>query len=130
MNKLFEIKKLSDKPDYHAPDTSEIRELHTFEEGGLCHCILPAGKVSKAVKHKTVSEIWYCISGKGMIWQKNDSGSFEEEFSTGHSFKIPVNNHFQFKNIGDEPLCLIISTMPKWVGSEEAIDVEGKWQLQ
>jgi mannose-6-phosphate isomerase-like protein (cupin superfamily) len=127
MDTIFEFKTLGDKPDYLAPDTSEIRLLPFFNKGGLCHCLLPIGGVTKAVKHKTVDEIWYCLSGKGIIWQKNSSMETEHEFSVGNSFTIPCGNSFQFKNIGSEPLCILISTMPKWPGAEEALPSSGKW---
>jgi hypothetical protein len=51
--------------DYLAPDGSEIRLLPEVGGGGLCHCILPVGKVSKAVSHKTVDEICYFLSCQG-----------------------------------------------------------------
>ena len=55
-----------------APDGAEIRELLDNEQGGIAHCILKEGKVSKAVKHKTVSEFWHILSGKGEIWRRKD----------------------------------------------------------
>ncbi len=60
MKPEFEIKQLSDKYDYLAPDGSEIRLLAKVNAGGFCHCTLPADKTSSAVKHKTVEEI--CLS--------------------------------------------------------------------
>ena len=68
MNKLFEFISLPLEATYLAPDNSEIRLLPTFNSGGLCHCTLPANSISNPVKHKTVDEIWYCISGQGIIW--------------------------------------------------------------
>jgi mannose-6-phosphate isomerase-like protein (cupin superfamily) len=68
------------------------------------------------VKHKTVDEIWYCLSGKGIIWQKNNLIEDKQEFGHGDSFTIPCGNIFQFKNDGEEPLCILVSTMPKWPG--------------
>lgn len=128
MENVFQYKTLSVQPEHIAPDSSEIRLLPSFKSGGLCHCLLPVGAISKAVKHKTINEIWYCVSGKGIIWQKNEQGEVRQEhFSTGKSFTIPVGNCFQFKNDGDEPLNIIISTMPQWPGNDEAILVEGCW---
>jgi mannose-6-phosphate isomerase-like protein (cupin superfamily) len=56
--------------DYLAPDGSEIRLLIAGSAGSLCHCTLPVGGVCSAVYHKTVEEIWYCISGQGEVWRK------------------------------------------------------------
>ncbi len=128
MKETFEFIPFAKERDYAAPDGSDIRLLPTFESGGLCHCTLHAGTVSKPVKHKTVSEIWYCISGKGVIWQKNNDGELVKEFTGGDSFTIPLGNSFQFKNTGQDPLYVIICTMPKWpTEKEEAIPSEGKW---
>jgi len=127
MKPTFNFKSLPKKLDYLAPDTSEIRMLPQFSRGGLAHCVLPKGKISIAVRHKTVSEIWYCLSGKGEIWQKKGSKSSVKKFSGGDSFTIPLGNHFQFRNIGKTKLCVLISTMPKWPGNNEAITVKGRW---
>ena len=43
----FETKRLTLKPDYAAPDGSEIRLLPTLKGGGLSHCTLPPKCVSK-----------------------------------------------------------------------------------
>ena len=127
MKLIFASKPLAKEHDYLAPDGSEIRTLSDMEAGGLCHCILPAGNISKAVKHKSVGEIWYCISGKGIIWQKNENGEDGKEFTAGDSFTIPRGNSFQFRNTGAQPLKIIISTIPKWPGADEVVKVEGKW---
>ena len=127
MKTLFEFEKLPKAYNHLAPDNSEIRLLPTLEKGGLCHCTLPVGMTSIAVKHKTVDEVWYCLSGYGSIWQENNGEKQIKNFTCGDCFSIPVGNSFQFKNIGSEPLCIIISTMPKWPGADEAIKVDGIW---
>ncbi|MBS3913274.1 MAG: cupin domain-containing protein [Bacteroidetes bacterium] len=124
---MISFSRLSEKPNYYAPDNSEIRLLSSVDAGGLCHCTLPPDSISKAVKHKTVEEIWFCIAGKGTIWQKNDAFEEEQEFTAGDSFIIQVGNCFQFRNDGEVPLRILIQTMPKWPGNEEAIEVKGKW---
>jgi mannose-6-phosphate isomerase-like protein (cupin superfamily) len=124
----FTFIKIPESPNYLAPDGSEIRLLASFDRGGLCHCKLPANGISKAVKHKTVEEIWYCLSGNGIIWQRNESGETEREFTAGDSFTIPCGNSFQFRNPGTDPLRVIISTMPRWPGADEATETEGKWK--
>ena len=56
--------------DYLAPDKSEIRLLCQGRTAGLCHCTLPAGQVSTAVRHRKVEECWYVLEGKGQIWRE------------------------------------------------------------
>jgi mannose-6-phosphate isomerase-like protein (cupin superfamily) len=126
---LFDYKPLGIEYNYLAPDGSEIRLLAGTEAGGLCHCKLGSGQVSGAVKHKTVFEIWYCLSGNGEIWQMKDEKSEVKQFSAGDSFTIPVANAFQFRNTGQEDLNLLIVTIPKWPGPHEAEKVEGIWKL-
>lgn len=128
MATTFEIKALSQQKDYSAPDGSEIRLLAEMNAGGLSHCTLPAGKISAAVKHKTVNEIWWCISGKGEIWQGYGPINETKPFQTEESFTIPVGNTFQFKNTGEEPLCILIATIPKWPDPNEAMLVTGHWK--
>jgi mannose-6-phosphate isomerase-like protein (cupin superfamily) len=70
----LEYKMLSEDYDYLAPDGSEIRLLPTFEPGGLCHCTLPDGMTSKALKHKTVDDIWYILEGNGEVARKAEGG--------------------------------------------------------
>ena len=125
---MLQYKKLSANYDYLAPDTSEIRLLPATSQGGCAHCLLPPGKASHAVKHKTVEEIWYVISGTGEMWQKSDEQECINKLDAGTSITIPTGNHFQFRNTGIEPLCILIVTMPPWPGKEEAIPVDGYWK--
>lgn len=126
----FKDKKLSDQYDYLAPDGSEIRLLPEVSGGGLAHCTLPPGKVSSAVVHQTVEEMWYFISGHGQVWRKLDDAEQIIDVSAGWSLTIPVGTHFQFRNTGNEPLCFVIATIPRWPGAHEAVPVPGKWKAE
>lgn len=113
--------------DYLAPDGSEIRSLCELAGGVAVHCALPAGGISKAVKHQTVEEIWYCLGGSGQIWRRLGA---EEEITpllAGTSLTIPLGAHFQFRNDGAAPLELLIVTMPPWPGADEAVAVPDFW---
>ena len=111
-----------------APDGSEIRLLHELHMGGLSECTLPPNKVSVAVKHKTVEEIWLCIAGKGEIWRSQNGVEEILPLSPGVSLTIPLNTCFQFRNINSEPLRLVIATMPPWPGDSEIYKVQGPWK--
>lgn len=124
----FETKELPKNHDYLAPDGSEIRLLPDMHGGGLAHCTLPPGGVSKPVYHRTVEEIWYCLAGQGQVWRKLEGQEEVVDFFSGISLTIPVGTHFQFRNTGAELLQFIIATMPPWPGPEEAVALdEGKW---
>jgi mannose-6-phosphate isomerase-like protein (cupin superfamily) len=123
----IETKQLPASADYLAPDGSEIRLLPSMRGGGMCHCTLPPGKVSSAVKHQTVEEIWYFIEGHGQVWRKLGEQESETDVCAGVSLTIPVSTHFQFRNPGPEPLRFLIATMLPWPGPEEAVPVQNHW---
>jgi mannose-6-phosphate isomerase-like protein (cupin superfamily) len=127
-------KTLQSERSYLAPDGSEIRLLLELEDGkgGLAHCVLPAGGVSVAQRHKTVGEIWYFVQGLGQVWRKSAGEEQEDctvDVSPGRCLTIEPGEHFQFRNTGAEPLTLIIATIPSWPGPEEAEKVDGRWRV-
>lgn len=121
------VKNLPEQYDYLAPDGSEIRLLAEVSGGGLAHCQLPKGGVSKAVAHKTVEEIWYFLSGRGEVWRKFGDQESEVEVVAGVSLTIPTGASFQFRNTGDALLCFLIATIPCWPGPNEAVPVADHW---
>lgn len=125
---LFDYKDFPEKYDYLAPDTSEIRILFNVPGAGVAHCILPPGRISLAVKHKTVNEIWYIVSGSGEMWQGSNGVSEFVNLRPGMSLTINTGNSFQFKNTGTDDLCILITTSPNWPGAEEAVHVSGYWE--
>lgn len=106
--------------DYRAPDGSGIRLLATLPRAGLCLCELPVGAASGSVRHKTVDELWYVISGIGEITRS--SGAEEETIALapGTSITIPQGVAFQFRSLGGSPLQILIVTAPQWPGPDEA----------
>jgi mannose-6-phosphate isomerase-like protein (cupin superfamily) len=123
----WETVDLAERLDYLAPDGSEIRLLPNVEGGGLAHCTLPAGRTSMAVRHKTVDEVWYVLSGEGELWR---GGSDEQEVVRLHPARgltIPVGVAFQFRSSGTEDLQVLIGTFPRWPGPEEAQPAEPHW---
>jgi mannose-6-phosphate isomerase-like protein (cupin superfamily) len=92
------------------------------------HYELPPEQVSLAVTNRTVSEIWFFLSGHGEMWRKQDTREEIVPVDYGVSITIPLGTHFQFRSLGDRPLTAIGVTMPPWPGDGEAIVVEGKWQ--
>ncbi|MXY47187.1 MAG: cupin domain-containing protein [Chloroflexi bacterium] len=113
-----------------APDGSEIRELIAVSGGSVVHCTLPSGVSSAAVAHRTVEEVWYCLQGRGQVWRKNESAESVVDVRPGVSLNITVGTHFQFRNTGTEPLCIIIVTIPPWPGEAEAVRVNDYWDAR
>lgn len=126
---LWATAKLDEEYDYLAPDGSEIRLLPEVGGGGLSHCTLPVGASSQAVSHKTVDEVWYFFSGQGQLWRKcSDRYHSVLDVEPGISVTTPCTTAFQFRSTGDEPLCILIATLPRWPGHQESTEVEGYWK--
>jgi len=124
----FQTRSISVEPDTLAPDGSEIRLLSTLPGMSLVHCSLPPGEVSTAVRHRTVGELWYFLSGEGEVWRSNGQHETVTSVRGGVSLSIPLGTTFQFRSTGPEPLCLVIATAPAWPGPDEAIPCAGKWR--
>ena len=115
------------KYDYLAPDGSEIRLLPTYDSGGLAHCTLPKDRVTSAVRHRTVKEIWYVLSGAGELWRSRAPDEEVVELVEGTCVTIPTGASFQFRTTGSVPLAILIGTFPRWPGPDEAEPVSGPW---
>ena len=108
-------------------DGSEIRLLGQIVGASMVHCSLPAGAVSLPVRHRTVEEVWYILSGRGQLWRSDGVQDEVVELVTGLAVTIPLGTSFQFSCTGDEPLMLVIVTSPPWPGADEALAVDGPW---
>lgn len=115
---------LSANYDVLAPDGSEVRILLARAGGSMAHFRLPPNQVSRAVRHRTVEEIWYILSGTGEMW-RSDTGV--DRLQPGTCLTIPVGVAFQFRTSEEEALTAVAVTMPPWPGDNEAELVEGIW---
>ena len=113
--------------DAVAPDGSEIRLLVLVPRGSMVHCRLAPGEVTRAVCHRTVEEVWFCLAGRGQVWRKADGAEETVDVEPGVALSIPLGTSFQFRAAGAEPLEVVITTMPPWPGADEAVAVDGKW---
>ena len=125
----FETKQLPLDADGLAPDQSELRLLLELREAGMAHFTLPPGKISIAVRHRTVEELWYVLAGYGRLWRKQGDHEEVVELEPDLCLSIPLGTHFQFRNDGQEELEIVIATFPPWPGPSEAVPVEGCWPV-
>jgi mannose-6-phosphate isomerase-like protein (cupin superfamily) len=113
--------------DAVAPDGSDVRLLCALEGGGMAHFQLGPQQISTAVKHRTVEEIWYFLSGEGEMWRQQGEHTEVVNVRPGTSITIPVGTSFQFRATTSEPLTAVGVTMPPWPGDGEAMLVPGFW---
>ena len=124
----FNTMRLPAVPDVVAPDGSGVRILLGLNGGTMAHFELAPGQTSKAVKHRTVEEIWFILSGRGEMWRKQADREEIVTLEPGVCLTIPLRTHFQFRSVGDVPLAAVAITMPPWPGEDEAVLVRGKWE--
>jgi mannose-6-phosphate isomerase-like protein (cupin superfamily) len=123
----FETKPLPAEPDARAPDGADVRELLRLAGGSVAHFALEAGRVSRAVTHRTIEEIWYVVGGRGEMWRRQGDREEIVPLETGVCLTIPLGTHFQFRSLGPRPLAAVAVTMPPWSGTDEAVPVAGVW---
>jgi mannose-6-phosphate isomerase-like protein (cupin superfamily) len=124
---VFEERQVPAQPDVIAPDGSEVRILVAAPRGSCAHFTLAAGETSVAARHRTVEEIWYFVSGQGVMWRHDEERDAEIAVSAGIAITIPCGTHFQFRSDGPDPLIAVGVTMPPWPGEDEAVRVDGPW---
>ena len=123
----FASRALPEAVDVLAPDGSEVRLLLSLPGGSMAHFRLPAGQVSRAVRHRSVEEIWYVLEGGGAMWRSSEEGEAVTPLIVGLCLTIPVGTSFQFRASQDGPLAAVAVTMPPWPGDAEAEFVAGRW---
>jgi mannose-6-phosphate isomerase-like protein (cupin superfamily) len=123
----FSTLKLPAQPDIVAPDGSDVRVLLRTSRGSMAHFELAAGRASEAIRHRSVDEIWFVLSGRGQMWRSQEGREQVVDLEPGTCVSIPVGTHFQFRASDGVLLAAVGVTMPPWPGPEEAIPVPGKW---
>ena len=114
-----------------APDGSQVRLLLTGEHGATrCSVVevtIAAGEVSRPVRHRTVEEAWYILSGAGEVWRcppGTPSGQVAPvSVCAGDALVIPTGWAFQFRAGAGSDLRFVCVTMPAWPGMDEAVDL-------
>ncbi|MGB0129864.1 MAG: cupin domain-containing protein [Rhodocyclaceae bacterium] len=124
----FETQRLPPAPTVTAPDGSDVRVLAGLKGGGMAHFQLAAGRTSVAVRHRTVEEIWYIVSGSGEMWRSQGTREEIVPLEPGVCLTIPLGTRFQFRATDGGPLAAVAVTMPPWPGTDEAMIVSGPWQ--
>ncbi|GAB3359487.1 MULTISPECIES: cupin domain-containing protein [Giesbergeria] len=124
----FSTLHLPTDPTITAPDGSDVRVLLGLSGGGMAHFELAAGKVAKAVAHRTVEEVWFVLTGRGDMWRKQGDREEIIALQPGVCLTIPLGTHFQFRASASESVSAVAVTMPPWPGEDEAVFVSGPWQ--
>lgn len=127
MTSSFRSVAIEDAVRVAAPDGSHVDILADCPAGSMARFSLAPGLTSKAVRHRTVHELWYVIAGTGEMWLNNGAQEAVLHIAAGMSLAIPPQTAFQFRSTGSVVLEAIGVTMPPWPGLDEAEFVTGKW---
>lgn len=123
----FATMRLPALPTVVAPDGSDVRVLLGLPAGGMAHFELAAGRVAKAVTHRSVDELWFVLAGHGQMWRRQGEREEVVTLEPGVCLSIPLGTHFQFRASATEAVSAVAITMPPWPGEAEAVPVEGPW---
>lgn len=103
MDTDFDTMRLPGAPDVVAPDGSDVRILLQLGRGGMAHFELGPGRVSRAVAHRSVDEIWYILRGHGQMWRRQGGRQETVPLEPGTCVSIPAGTHFQFRSTSSGP---------------------------
>ncbi|HUU71785.1 MAG TPA: cupin domain-containing protein [Burkholderiales bacterium] len=123
----FETIRVTQTNQEQAPDGSSVFPLLSLQSGALALFELNAGQVSRAVRHRSVDEIWLVLSGQGSMWRQRGAHEETVPLEEGVCVSIPAGTAFQFRCDGSRSLRVVAVTMPPWPGNDEAVVVPDKW---
>jgi len=124
----FATTRLPQHPTELAPDGAAVRVLLGVAGGTMAHFELPAGETSRAVRHRSVEEVWFVLSGRGELWRKQASREEVVALAPNTCVTLPRETHFQFRASRIGSLAIVAVTIPSWPGDDEAEHVAGPWK--
>jgi mannose-6-phosphate isomerase-like protein (cupin superfamily) len=125
---ILNTKSLSIQYEHISPAGAEVRAEMSNSWGSVAHCTLTAGRTTKAVAHKTVTEFWHILSGKGEIWRRNGTEELVTPLEQGVTLEISLGTDFQYRSLESADLVFLCMTMPQWPGHDEVRFIEkGAW---
>jgi mannose-6-phosphate isomerase-like protein (cupin superfamily) len=128
MSARFPTAELPLDPTALAADGLEVRELLRVTGGSTAHFQLTGGRTGRAVRHRTVDEVWYIVRGRGEMWRQSGDETMVVALRPGVCVAVLAGTSFQVRALGRDPLEVIAFTSPPWPGEDEVAVVEdGTW---
>ena len=110
-----------------APDGTDVSILAVTPPASVARFTLQAGLTGRAVKHRTVDEIWHVLSGEGELWRRLDGVEDIVPLVHGTTVHLPVETVFQVRATSLTALVVLGVITPAWPGDAEARWVCGQW---
>lgn len=107
----------------NTPHGSEIRPLIDRTTAPITQCslaeeTLPAGKTVSPHHHEVLEEIYYILSGNGVMTIGDES----REVGTGDAIYIPKNNRHTLTNTSDEDMKLLLVCGPAFYFEDHRVE--------
>ena len=102
---------------------SEIRPLIDRTSSAITQCslaeeILPPGRAVTPHHHRQIEEIYYIVSGRGVI----TVGDEQSEVEAGDAVYVPRGARHTLENTGSEPIRLLVACGPAFFYEDEIKD--------
>jgi mannose-6-phosphate isomerase-like protein (cupin superfamily) len=102
---------------------SEIRPLIDRTTSAITQCslaeeVLPAGRSVTPHRHRQLEEVYYILSGRGMM----TVGDEQREVCPGDAIYIPRGDRHTLENTGEEPMRLLLVCGPAFFFEDEVFD--------
>ena len=115
----------------HTPHGSEIRPLMDRTIAPITQCslaeeILPPGKTVTPHQHEVLEEIYYIVSGSGVM----TVGEEAREVSAGDAIYIPKNNIHKLTNTGEEDMRILLVCGPAFYFEDHIFTNEAEARTQ
>jgi mannose-6-phosphate isomerase-like protein (cupin superfamily) len=123
----FATTRIPAEPTETAPDGAAVRVLLGLAGATMALFDLSPGQTSRAVRHRTVEEIWLVLAGSGELWREQGRREEIVALQQGVCVTLPRGTHFQFRAARTEALRIVAVTIPRWPGDEEVENVHGPW---
>lgn len=85
-----------------------LREVWKSKNMSVAHVIMRPGAISLLHKHKTFTELYYILEGKGILWVGNE----KLKVRGGVAVEIPPGISHKLKNIGKKKLTHLVLSTP------------------
>lgn len=126
-SRMFSTTTLAQARVERAPDGSTARVLARLPNASMAQFELGPGRVSRAIVHRTIDELWYVVGGRGELWRRWRSQEETVALAPGVCLTIPCGTEFQFRALGTEALRVLGVSLPPWPGEDEAAPAAGPW---
>ncbi|MDH3678664.1 MAG: cupin domain-containing protein [Acidimicrobiia bacterium] len=123
----FQTASLPAEPTAVAPDGSAVRRLLATSAASMAQFEFQPGVITPCVRHRTVEELWYVLSGDGRMWRAGGGREETVVLEAGVAVTIGVGTRFQIRTTGDDPLRVVGTTIPPWPPDGDAEIVDGRW---